>query len=134
MEAKELRIGNLVYDCVKSEKLECYQIRSIESINIFVNHQMGVTFNRGGENIFENIKPIPLTSDLLLKFGFKDNKGKDESFSYILNDFSIKPSVFRTNHLAVLYYANIEICYIDTVHHLQNIYFAIEGSELQYNI
>lgn len=116
MEARELRIGNLV----KSE----IGLLKVESI-------LGSTFRIYCHSLEEdyladysinNIQPIPLTEDLLLKMGFtfksygySENEWKQWCYNgYYLNGFRCTTS-------------GNEIQY---VHTLQNLYFALTGEEL----
>lgn len=142
MKANELRIGNVVLN----DRVE----NTIESINkdfCYVKSKQGNTFMAQ----LELIKPIPLTEEWLVKFGFEKHD------SLIANSFS--KSISRTEDLK-------ELCvYIDSgneyihirdgersypttadiittllngdyhgrpfyVHQIQNLYFALTGEEL----
>lgn len=124
MKEKELRIGNYVY---------------------FQDALLKFDFESGWN--FDYIKPIPLTEQWLLKFGFKawDNKKtiytierdideynntcfrfwfkQDELiFDYIQNETHPTESVFDDKNIIRLK--------IQHVHQLQNLYFALTNEEL----
>jgi hypothetical protein len=117
--ANELRIGNLVnFGCISGiyPSQNSYQI-------IF-----------GGLSVeVENIKPIQLTEEWLLKFGFEklvNNKKcnlyhqKDSRFLFALSKNNVR-------HVTILnestHIVNTAFKY---VHQLQNLYFALTGEEL----
>lgn len=122
MEAKELRIGNLVG--YKDYALE------VGSLNVH-------------DTEFKELKPIPLTEEWLLKFGF-------ELCEIVTNEnITVFPSIKNTFHLyhkdvdhewfdisvntrVNKIYTNhtLERIEIKHVHQLQNLYFALTGEEL----
>jgi hypothetical protein len=105
MTARELRIGNTVYDV-------------INKMNIYIRPEIISDFY----NDYISLKPIELSNELLLKFGF--NK---IGFKFIKDGIELFP-------VRDLYYrGNFPIkSDIKYVHQLQNLYFALTGSELQY--
>lgn len=110
MEAKELRIGNLVLD--KDNNI--FAIAGILQNSVFKeNAYIGMPL--------EWIKPIPLTEDYLLDFGFNHNEEKNV---FELNGFLIyKQDCFWFDLIS----DSIEIEYI---HQLQNLYFSLTNEEL----
>lgn len=102
--------------------------------NNYVNDIDGsITRVSGDDTFFEtcNYKPIELTEEWLLKFGFIPNKYKDE--------YTICPYGKNTYVLDKEYTDKGEwdFCYeeaylvtIKYVHQLQNLYFALTGEEL----
>lgn len=120
MNKKELRIGNLV-DC-NGQVETVYAIRN-----------SGVDFYRGKTKksvimqsyIWEAIKPIPLTEEWLLKFGFRT----EESNCFELDNIHINT---RRELMWVFTKCknNIEIEIPEYVHQLQNLYFALTNEEL----
>jgi hypothetical protein len=127
MNANELRIGN---------KALLTDINEICIITWISNKYIGYeTKSRIGECIPSCLKPIPLTEEWLLKFGFNTTFEK------------ITEIQINENENEVLYYDISEKCmslyvpvhYEDTslifnhckyVHQLQNLYFALSGKEL----
>lgn len=112
MKANELRIGNYV-------KLP-YGVEDV--VNVGDPEGGGDTVN--GYRI-EKCKPIPLTEEWLIKFGFEKT-----SLHYLKKDGFIIQSekdyfeCFLGNVVVKLQY----------LHQLQNLYFALTGGELQINI
>lgn len=112
MKIEELRIGNLVN----------YNI----SNSLFQGKVTAITKNRlvvdKVTSKFMNVYGIELSDELLLKFGF-DKIG----FQFIKDGIELFP-------IRDLYYrGNFPIkSDIKFVHQLQNLYFALTGSELQY--
>jgi hypothetical protein len=126
MKSEELRIGNL------------YQNTKGQYKQITHSH-IELTFY--GKR--KSIKPIELTEELLLKFGFKYEEagvyGKSGWFIKIRNQDN-PTFLFFNNHLqcSLLVKAK-EIVFIDIhaleyVHHLQNLYFSLCGKELNLHI
>jgi len=114
MEAKELRIGNLVEwngeIAIVSQLLE-----------------KDVFFKCGETDLYDAIKPITLKKEWLLKFSFKKRKvqvghnwtqnitikeWQDDFFLYFIDSIQVK-------HIDIKY-----------VHQLQNLYFALTNYEL----
>ena len=126
MKAKDLRIGNYI-DYKTEREIVTMQI-SYEYIRLIHNGN-------------KNFKPIELTEEWLLKFGFEksDNefytetfKGDNKSDYYFcirindnLCDLVICERVDEINN-----YDLIVPKYIQHVHQLQNLYFALTGEEL----
>jgi hypothetical protein len=73
-------------------------------------------------------KPILLTEEWLLKFGFEYRKKIlfDGWYSKLINYNSIR--IFKDENGFFKYYSSIT--YIQHVHQLQNLYFALTGEEL----
>jgi hypothetical protein len=103
MKASELRIGNYVYDTLgKVNRID------LEAITYIVKEPRN------------QVKPIPLTEEWLLKLGAKKDKIDN---TYYLSELEIMlPNFFR--------YKTSMISRIDYVHQLQNLYFALIGEEL----
>jgi len=107
MKANELRIGNLFVD-KKTKTI----------INIIGLTEQYITFSGHFKNDWQ-AKPIPLTEEWLLKFGFKN----------------LSIGLFELIHNNVIgYRLSIEGQYgyeeIKYIHQLQNLYFALTGEEL----
>ena len=112
IEAKDLRIGNY---------LEHPYSNGYCQVNTIDNEHLNI----GEGNVIEDIndfKPIPLTEEWLIKFGFKELKrnvwfiSDKDGFQIILEN-----SIFRLKYLRK---------HIKYVHQLQNLYFALTGEEL----
>ena len=121
---KSLRIGNYV-SMTESQKYEGSELEVI-SINKDFVECLRLIRESDEEWTYKNdIYPIPLTEDWLIKFGFE--KEKDGPITF-----------FNKDNLAIEKYSNKCIftdgdiyTEIYSVHHLQNIYFALVGKELK---
>lgn len=124
IKSNELRLGVLAIESNVTHKGITEKIISV-SIKDIMNHQ--------------NLNPIPLTEEWLLKFGFifDENKG----FDYINDDGEI--SNIEDNPLWYKNYSQKRFCvylkkltcYVSLnckyVHDLQNCYFIVTGQELE---
>ena len=109
MKASELRIGNWLNDGFFDFQVE------VQDILIISDMPEGL-----------NIKPIPLTEEWLMKFGFIQEhccNGKYERWN--------KDCVYieKINHVF-----HHDFISIGAIHQLQNLYFALTGEELQLNL
>lgn len=124
MKASELRIGNYVsYDCATGGY---WQEKQVCASNF------GIT--AAGTLLCESYKPIPITEDWLIKFGFEENKKYSTPQYWLQIDklddeflYDIKDKKFYLSHSYDSGSFGIEILY---VHQLQNLYFALTGEEL----
>jgi hypothetical protein len=113
IQANELRRNNLV-----NYKKNINKISSISEAFVMLESYECCSALVG----YEDVKPIPITKEWLLKFGFKD----------ALNYFKIKH--FRIIMLEDRYFFdNIPLTEIKYIHQLQNLYFALTGKELKLN-
>lgn len=113
MEIKELRIGNFITH---------YE----ELITVSGLGRNTIHWSNGNFSMFigNNFKPILLTEEWLIKFGFRnydENRWDTDAMVILKYDEGCK---YLANHL----YVNIFY-----VHQLQNIYFAITREELTLN-
>jgi hypothetical protein len=127
IQSSELRIGNYVSVCnncngvILPENNSYSRIFTIEFDGAKVVKDISKTF---AEQIyfkysFLSIEPIPLTEDILIKFGFK---------RFSLNKFSI-------GSFFIHFEGNLIMCMksgvlLTTVHQFQNLYFALTKQEL----
>jgi hypothetical protein len=142
MKASELRIGNLVYTRIIS-----YHKDSICSIS-GCNHK-GIFVKYGNGHIIpQNLQPIPLTEEWLLKCGFAyiDNPQgyklqiiKENLYEDIYGLDIIALVTWEEGDVALLFLSNhtnnldfqISRGKCEHVHQLQNLYFALTGQELE---
>jgi hypothetical protein len=117
MKANELRIGNYVYLKSKDKIYEISSGHDIEEIS------------DAPENF--DAKPIPLTEEWLLKFGFK--KELDKSLSKgdiaIFLDKRFKTNLFLQENQESFKWYSYELK-VEYVHQLQNLYFTLACKEL----
>ena len=76
----------------------------------------------------DDYEPIPLTEEWLEKFGFESDSYQD---MYVLG--WLKINCDKTKGKPELWIENItgKVVYIEHVHQLQNLYFALTGQELE---
>lgn len=132
MKANELRIGNLV-GFGESILEVCF----IEEDSFRAKDNENQTW----KNTWADIKPIPLTEEWLLKFGFEKNRdsfskniglfsqGERLSFSggYLYITDSEEPNTIPTDVITLW---NKDVMNNLYVHQLQNLYYALTGEEL----
>ena len=134
IKANELRIGNLVN--VPREDQSPFRIDAFEYLsNTYI--KVAMTHPEFGDKMHpltwydEDLKPIPLTEDWLLKFGFEKSNSNTEFYTFDLSKLSI--------HLKSKQYADGRTYFnswciiekqIEYVHQLQNLYYCLTGSEL----
>jgi hypothetical protein len=128
--SNELRIGNWVNDFkgggYNSPSYQKVTSIGVEGINGW--HDMGSS----GCAKFEDIEPMALTPELLVKIGFEKLPGSKFVYRIIVDDLEISISVD-------LFYAYIDTKWgqasikkpiFKSLHQLQNLYFALTNSEL----
>lgn len=102
MEAKELRIGNYVYqDGEFIQGITCLSIYKFDMGNI-------------------NLEPIELTKDWLIKFGYTKEDSNFWFIGHIVWEYDDGIFICNKNGITLKY-----------VHQLQNLYFALTGKELK---
>ena len=128
MEARELRIGNYIYWDIPEKENVVHTVIGIDK-----GKPKTLPISLG--TIIEEYKPIPLTEEWLLKFGFKEVKNEPRQWFRIkTKKLSVYLEISLKEKRATLYKDNYN-CYSDCVfpkyvHQLQNLYFALTGEEL----
>lgn len=127
MKAQELRIGNWVVNVD-----EYWEVRLVDFNSMYIEKSCP-------------FKPIPLTEEWLLKFGFNKKGESRYGFKYIYPiadwGFTIEPSFeegkwffgheFYDSGDDAWDYQSLNFCFdLQYVHTLQNLYFALTGEEL----
>jgi len=127
MKAKDLMIGNLVTDEYYDSFKQTIKIESIheDGVNVFAtddNEPYGLhSAILESEYEYNKLRPIPLTEEWLVKFGFVKCKVDEE---YFLGDFIIYlPSFFK--------WKDSTLNKVKHVYQLQNLYKALTGEELE---
>ena len=129
IKANELRIGNYVNELTVGEIfIPTGKIIKITEIKFSGISEVNPIFEHPIERNYQQIDPIALTEEWLLKFGFEKDS-RNESYWFFLNKIFIYVGI---NDLYYYDYDEGEIN-IQYVHQLQNLYFALTGNELTIN-
>ncbi len=115
---KELRIGNYLHDRVD-------RLCRVEVLRI--GEDIYAPAIIGGQTSLPN-KPIELTQEWLMDFGFSIYNGWDDMEFFRRKDFN--KTDFELAILSTGFEHNPYIGPIKTVHQLQNLYYALTGLEL----
>lgn len=124
MKAKELRIGNLVKYSLSNIPQEIKSIISVHG-DYIVNFQ-----NSEFSNTIDKIKPIPLTEEWLLKFGFIKLDNNKYGIGTYNNEYWIEFVMDRVFFFIAAYMDSPPSVGVKYVHQLQNLYFSLTGEEL----
>lgn len=128
MKANELRTENLVK--AKPWNNEILTVNFIDNKQTINKISIGFKEKEVGCFI-EDVIPIPLTEEWLLKLGYKkgDNNNRGQLFENWLGGFYLKDGLLKPKPY---YFDNAfsETLEIKYVHQLQNIHFALTGEEL----
>jgi len=131
IQPQELRISNYIiredlFDKNKRiEKItELYKEKALCSgpISVFVD--------------YKDLQPIPLTEEMLLKFGFERIKSDKYPHKFIINkDMRDEVEIENLNSQNCFVFSHgkkFSLIKIEYVHQLQNLYFALTGKKLPF--
>ena len=121
MKATDFRIGNLVsYD---------NRVFEIDTLSEEMPTLNTIEFGIGVVG-WKDIKPIKLTEQWLIDFGFSKSTAVDNLYVIQIEAgvLDLMPSDIIGYHV---YIEDNWICRIEYVHQLQNLYFALTGKELE---
>ena len=132
MKANELRIRNKVYHTH-------FFVRTISSIRTNSTDIPLVRFEKsGGEYSINDILPITLTEEILLKCRFSMKYGTDPQEQNALKVFNLENLEILKFELDKFFFFSTGKGLIHTnikyLHQLQNLYFALTGQELEINL
>lgn len=113
MKATEFRIGNLIYNTIGE-----VDTVNLDALKYLINYP----------NTLCQAKPIYLTEEWLLKFGFKAKKKLSGHFGFYKDGWYLIPEEDVFELIAAG--SSLIIGKIKYVHQLQNLYFALTGEEL----
>jgi hypothetical protein len=118
MKASELRIGNLVFN----PKTDIAKIRLVDDGlgGVGVQSNLGIFYGK-----IEEIEPIPLTEDWLIRMGFEKNGPYWFDSKDLLLSYSFSQNTIAIGRMGIYFQNKIQY-----VHQLQNLYFALTGEEL----
>jgi hypothetical protein len=134
MKIEQLRIGNYVYNGRSKKQKTVFGIKLFDVGIEGISNEIKVWLH-DDKYIYhslesKSIKPIPLTEEWLLRFGFeafRSNFRKDLDFFCMIYD--LKTNTFYINDGDGYEGANI-LKKIQYVHQLQNLYWCLCGEEL----
>ena len=112
---QDLRIGNLV-----KYNGEFYAIKSFDEEHVVLKDNVSFDYIR-----YDQIEPIEITEEWLLKFGYE----KDGDFFRIKNTRLAEAFIFK-EALSICVHS-FWLKHIKSIHQLQNLYFALTGKELE---
>ena len=129
MQANELRIGNklLVYDNIDT-------IGEVSYNSIICGYTGYSNLDKG------YVEPIPLTEEILLKCkGVKSSYTSNPELIGASKKYNLGSIIiFQQNEDESVFYTCInedrDNLIVDTLHQLQNLYFALTGQELEINL
>ena len=136
MKTTELRVGNLI--------LDTFSLQSKEVVSLTLDDFQAMNnFKRSG--IDNTYRPIPLTKEWLIKFGFENLDYICPETSLVYSDDEFVLSICKYSKIVIqsdfsfgIEDSNRNDCiafendYICSVHQLQNLYFALTNKELTY--
>jgi hypothetical protein len=126
MKANELRIGNLVWEDYGG----VYEVLMISPNSVdLIKPLMSVS----GRYDLNSIKPIPLTEEWLIKFGFKKHYGERNHLLYSRPGLTLVRYENEFNGYWLKYYHSNKFNNIKHVHQLQNLFIALTGEKLKPN-
>lgn len=125
---EELRIGNIVSyrgekDCIVSNIGN-----SFETVK-----QVGLNIQPYGSDDLNEYEPIPLTEEWLLKFGFVEElfNGEIKTSDFYKGRIGILGNIGDSNIRQLRFELKCCQVFIQYVHQLQNLYFALTNEELE---
>ena len=129
MKAKDFRIGNLVYYHIEDPMDERKEWDEISPID-YDDLRCFETYKDNSE-----YRPIPLTEEWLLKFGFEEDnytyiKGVHQKIFSGIMKFEFNESLKNWEFSIGRYN---DLTRVEYVHQLQNLYYALTGEELIIN-
>lgn len=139
MKASELRIGNWVHTIDGAKQV--IELHYSENYPKGISHH--VTDNVRVSGLFlgpiGGVLPIPLTEEWLLKLGFEKTEDLGDMIYYELKGSGARRYTICNNHDEWQFSLTVRDEYttiiydepfFQCVHHLQNLYFALTGTEL----
>jgi hypothetical protein len=123
MKAQELRIGNYV---LFANDGTIFTVNTIEGYGMILLNKDEDTWIE-----YDQIEPIPLTEELLLKFG---NAEKDSRFSNEITIYDRFQFIWKENYkywYVITRDSKEYLTKIEFVHEYQNFIFALTGNELE---
>ena len=123
MKATDLRIGNWIASGANHQNIETWVIGKVHSISCLNSQFEQIEVETEEEFTWffkDNYFGIPLTEEWLVKFGFD----KYQSNICLLN------ISLEWDNKGRYFFQWYDVTYLEYVHQLQNLYFALTGNEL----
>lgn len=137
MKANELRLGNWIKTALSKDRGKPYQVVALRDNEVSTD-KAEFQFNPIWTDL-HYIKPIRLTEEWLLKFGFEIDE--NENYRIQLDEFTtylqltetdmFYPIIGQSGELSHEKEQYVSLNGIKDVHQLQNLYFALTGQELE---
>ena len=133
MKSNELRIGNVIHFPFHAENVKIVGVgisEDFKTTKIQVETEGSILMD-----VPSVFKPIPLTEEWLVKFGFEQSKDADWIWTLKIKGYESpwEKITFNTTRKKGWLFAAISAngkVSIENVHQLQNIYYALTGDEL----
>ena len=124
MKTTELRVGNLIQ--INNISSETTKVKAVTYVAVFV-------FDNFIGSPISDVKPIPLTEEWLLNFGFKSKKHDKYGIIYDSGNQNATYVTIKEDKSYLSYFMWDEyLTSIVYVHELQNLHFALTKTELTY--
>lgn len=131
MIASELRIGNYITD-IWAHKNSYFQVKQIGEKHLWY----GLNSSDSFKALNDNIRPIPITEDWLVKFGFKIADEVNGGYLISINYDWQKEYLYCSKRGTIGLWNDekkqdfIIMNKCEFIHQFQNLYFALTGNEL----
>lgn len=126
----DLRQGNLVQDTIELENgLVVFKIEP--GIVTCGNSEFSHAY------LSETLKPIPLTADILINYGFTESTNEFSGVEwreYFLEGEQVNIELKEDNKKGFFFHCDYGFTKLIYVHQLQNFYHSLTGEELKINI
>lgn len=130
IQANELRIGNYISDIWSPNGF--FKVTQLKKFS--------AVYGKDFTALYDNLNPIPLTEEILLKAGWK--RFDEDKIIIMLNDPSTHlvlmkvgthwfPQIEQTGEFASEGVNVVFLNFIDYIHQLQNLFFALTGEEIK---
>lgn len=130
IQANELRIGNYISDIWSPNGF--FKVTQLKKFS--------AVYGKDFTALYDNLNPIPLTEEILLKAGGK--RFDEDKIILMLNDPSTHlvlmkvgthwfPQIEQTGEFASEGVNVVFLNFIDYLHQLQNLFFALTGEEIK---
>ena len=138
MDIKELRIGNYVK--YNGSVVSVYAISNpTPSKDKHFNNKARVTLWCNGlmDATIDEIEPIPITEELLLKIGFKKDANANNHYRYVIDNCMFEIRLWDSGTLIKLdnycedCVRKVHLPKTPNLHQLQNAYYLLTGKELE---